>query len=137
MLEYKRTFEQEGCLTSCLCVCVCVCMCVCDPISLTRDRTWAPAMIVPSPNHWTTREFPTACLKCGQNHLHLHPLLSFAQPARALPHHPGEDRKFGLWRGKLGVQWTQDPRPLGTEELRAEYGKGLRENPHTELGDSL
>ena len=27
--------------------------------SLTRDLTWATAVTVPSPNLWTTREFPT------------------------------------------------------------------------------
>ena len=29
-----------------------------DLSSLTRDRTWAMAVKAPSPNHWTTREFP-------------------------------------------------------------------------------
>ena len=29
-----------------------------DPSSPTRDRTWVPAVKAPSPNHWTTREFP-------------------------------------------------------------------------------
>ena len=35
--------------------------CLCgmgDLSSLTRGRTPAPAVRVPSPNHWTTREFP-------------------------------------------------------------------------------
>ena len=29
-----------------------------DLSSLTRDQTQAPAVKVPSPNHWTTKEFP-------------------------------------------------------------------------------
>ena len=29
-----------------------------DLSSPTRDRTWAMAVEVPSPNHWTAREFP-------------------------------------------------------------------------------
>ena len=29
-----------------------------DLSSPTRDRTWAPALKVWSPNHWTAREFP-------------------------------------------------------------------------------
>ena len=29
-----------------------------DPSSPIRDRTWAPAVKTPSPNHWTTRELP-------------------------------------------------------------------------------
>ena len=29
-----------------------------DLSSLTRDRTLATTVKVPSPNHWTTREFP-------------------------------------------------------------------------------
>ena len=29
-----------------------------DLSSLTRDWTWATAVKVPSPNHWTAREFP-------------------------------------------------------------------------------
>ena len=29
-----------------------------DLSSLTRDGTWTPAVKVPSPNHWTTRDFP-------------------------------------------------------------------------------
>ena len=30
-----------------------------DLSSPSRDRTWAPAMKVPSPNHWTARELPS------------------------------------------------------------------------------
>ena len=30
-----------------------------DLSSLTRNGTWAPAVIVPSPNHQTAREFPS------------------------------------------------------------------------------
>ena len=29
-----------------------------DLSSPTRDRTWAPAVDAPSPNHWTAKEFP-------------------------------------------------------------------------------
>ena len=32
-----------------------------DLSSLTRDWTWVLAVEVPSPNHWTAREFPTIC----------------------------------------------------------------------------
>ena len=32
-----------------------------DLSSPTGDRTWAPAVKVPSPNHWTARGFPLIC----------------------------------------------------------------------------
>ena len=67
-----------------------------------------------------------------------HNPLSSAQPATAFPHPSGEDWKFGLWRGRLRIQWTPDPRSLGTEELRAkEDGKEVNQNPNTELRDSF
>ena len=29
---------------------------LCNLGSPTKDRTWAPAVLVPSPNHWTARD---------------------------------------------------------------------------------
>ena len=63
--------------------------------------------------------------------------LSSAQPATAFPHPSGEDWKFGLWRSRLRIQWTPDPRSLETEELRAKDGKEVNKNPNTELWDSF
>ena len=40
-----------------------------DLSSLTRDQTQAPAVKAPSPNHWTTREFPGA-LSCISEETH-------------------------------------------------------------------
>ena len=34
------------------------------PSSPTKGQTWAPEVKVPSPNHWTTREFPSPSMKC-------------------------------------------------------------------------
>ena len=41
----EHSFEKERYVS----LCVCVCVCVCEPFPV--------AMQVPSPKHWTTREF--------------------------------------------------------------------------------
>ena len=40
-----------------------------DLSSPTRYRTWALAVKVPSPNHWTARKFPLFLFKCLSNFL--------------------------------------------------------------------
>ena len=34
------------------------------PSSPTKGQTWAPEVKVPSPDYWTTREFPSPSMKC-------------------------------------------------------------------------